>query len=490
MRLRIGIVLVGALTLGGCAAGGGAGGGGGGPRPGNAAADLAGVPEGEPIANNAQTREADRQLSLALIQQGETQRTAFQAALASAEQAIAADARNPLPWLQKGKAHIGLGQWLAADSALDKAEELRPVYLIEVRDVREQAWIELYNQSSGPIGEQRYQDALPMLENANLIYDERPEIRVMLGQIYFQLQNYEKAVENAQRGLTIIRENAADFDSATVAGWREMEPDVPPLLAQSYLQLQRFDEAAATLRPLLDADPGNQDYARTQASIFARMEQPDSARAVLQRMSQASGGTMTASDHYVMAMTFYEMSDYQGAVGSFDSVLSQAPNNRDAVEWKTRALYELVQDLQPAGGQPLTDARNQLIQSAEQWLRLDPNSNYPYLLLAGQLQQSGQNDRAQAIVQQFTSLPFYTVNMELRPGRGSVTVLSDITNKTLTAGQQLTLRFTFFGPGGSTLGTKDGTVTLPVADATAALQVDFETTQPVEGYSYAVVAGG
>jgi hypothetical protein len=58
------------------------------------------VPEGEPIANNAQTREADRQLNLALIQQGETQRAAFQAALTAAEQAIATDARNPLPWLQ------------------------------------------------------------------------------------------------------------------------------------------------------------------------------------------------------------------------------------------------------------------------------------------------------------------------------------------------------------------------------------------------------
>jgi tetratricopeptide (TPR) repeat protein len=385
---------------------------------------------------------------------------------------------------------------MAADSALKKAEELRPVYMVEVRDVREQAWIELYNQSSGPIGQSQYEAALPILENANLIYDARPEIRVILGQIYFQLGNYEKAVENAERGLSIIRNNAADFDTATVRGWREMEPDIPPLLAQAYLNLQQFDRAAATLRPLLDAEPGNQDYARTQASIFARMGQQDpsraqawsdSARAVLQRMAQASGGSMSSSDHYVMAMTFYEMSDYPGAVGSFNSVLTQAPNNRDAVEWRTRALYEWVQDLQPAGGQPLTDARNQLIESAQKWLELDPNSNYPYLLLAGQLQQSGANDRAQAIVQQYSALPFYTVNMELRPGRGNVTVLSDITNKTMTAGQQLTLRFTFFGPGGATLGTKDGTVTLPVADATAALQVDFETTQPVEGYSYQVV---
>jgi tetratricopeptide (TPR) repeat protein len=455
------------------------------------------VPEGEPIANNAQTREADRQLNLALIQQGETQRAAFQAALTAAEQAIATDARNPLPWLQKGKALIGLQQWLAADSALKKAEELRPVYVVEVNDTREQAWIELYNQSSGPIGQSQYEQALPILENANLIYDRRPEIRIILGQIYFQLGNFQKAVENAERGLAIIRTNASEFDSTTVAGWREMEPDVPPLLAQAYLNLQQFDRAAATLRPLLDANPGNQDYARTQASIFARMGQQDpsraqmwsdSARAVMQRMMQASGGTMSSSDHYVMAMTLYEMSDYPGAVGSFNSVLTQAPNNRDAVEWRTRALYELVQDLQPAGGQPLTDARTQLIQSAEAWLKLDPNNNYPYLLLAGQLQASGSNDRAQQVVQQFTNLPFYTGNLELRPGRGSVTILSDITNKTMTAGQQLTLRFTFFGAGGATLGTKDATVTLPVADATAALQVDFETTQPVEGYSYTVVS--
>jgi tetratricopeptide (TPR) repeat protein len=360
MRLRIGIVLVGALTLGACAAGTGAGGGGGGGvSSGGGTIDLTGVPEGEPIANNAQTREADRQLNLALIQQGEAQRTAFQSALNSAQQAITADARNPLPWLQKGKAHIGLGQWMAADSALKRAEELRPVMVVEIRDVREKAWIDMYNQSSGPIGQNRFDEALPILESANLIYDERPEIRVILSQIHFQLGNeatapaektshFEKAVENATRALAVIRENAADFDSATVAGWREMEPDIPPLLAQSYLSLERYDQAAATLRPLLDADPTNLDYARTQASIFTRMNQPDSARAVMARM-RTSGANMTAQDHYVMAMMLYEMSDFPGAVTSLNSVLQASPNNREAIEWRTRALFEIVQDLQAAG---------------------------------------------------------------------------------------------------------------------------------------------
>jgi tetratricopeptide (TPR) repeat protein len=479
---------LGALTLGGCASGGA--GGGGGPRPSTTSSSaLAGLPEGEPIANNAQTREAERQLNLALIQQGETQTAAYQAALTSAQQAITTDARNPLPWLQKGKAHIGLKQWAAADSALKQAEALRPVYLLEVREAREKAWYDIYNEGGTFLRDNRYEESLPVFEAANIIYDRRPEIMVILGQIHYQLGNYEKAIENAQRGLTIIKSDMInEMDSVTAGIWREQEAEIPPLLAQSYLNLQRFSEAAATLRPLLDANPANQDYARTQASIFARMEQPDSATAVLQRMQQALGGTMSSSDHYVMAMTFYEMSDYPGAIGSFNNVLNQSPNNRDAVEWKTRALYELVQDLQPAGGQPLTDARNQLIQSAEAWLELDPNNNYPYLLLAGQLQASGNNDRAQQVVQQFTALPFYTGNLELRPGRGSVTVLADVTNKTMTAGQQLTLRFTFFGPNGATLGTKDGTVTLPVADATAALQVDFESAQPVEGYSYAVVS--
>jgi tetratricopeptide (TPR) repeat protein len=501
MKLRIGIVLVGALTLGACAAGTGAGGGGGasgGVRSSGGAVDLAGVPEGEPIANNRNTQEAERQLNLALIAQGEAQRTAFQSALNSAQLAITADARNPLPWLQKGKAHMGLLQWMAADSALKKAEELRPVYIVEIRDVREKAWIDMYNQANGPISQNRFAEAVPILENASLIYDERPEIRVILGQIHFQLGNeatapaektshFEKAVENANRALATIRENAADFDSATVAVWREMEPDIPPLLAQSYLSLQRYDQAAATLRPLLDADPTNTDYARTQASIFTRMNQPDSARAVLQRLSRAAGASMTAQDHYVMAMMLYEMSDFPGAVTSLNSVLQAAPSNRDAIEWRTRALYEQVQDLQPAGGQPLTDARNQLIASAEAWIRLDPNNNYPYLLMAGQLQQAGQNERAAQIVQQYSALPFYTSNLELRPGRGSVAILGDVINKTMTAGQPLRLRFTFFGPGNANLGTRDVTVTLPVADAAAAIQVDFESTQPVEGYSYAVL---
>jgi hypothetical protein len=143
----------------------------------------------------------------------------------------------------------------------------------------------------------------------------------------------------------------------------------------------------------------------------------------------------------------------------------------------------------PAGRrcQPLTDARNQLIASAEAWIKLDPNNNYPYLLSAGQLQAAGQQERAQQIFTQYSALQFYTSNLDLRAGRGTATVLGDIINKTMTAGQPLRLRFTFFGAGNANLGTRDVTVTLPPVDAASAFQVDFESTQPVEGYSYAVL---
>jgi hypothetical protein len=186
-------------------------------------------------------------------------------------------------------------------------------------------------------------------------------------------------------------------------------------------------------------------------------------------------------------MTFYEMADYPSAVSSFASVLSAAPNNRDAIEWRTRAYNEIATD-EATGGRAVTaETRTALIASAQQWLKLDPNADYPHLLLANQLNAAGDAAGAQAMVAQFTNLPFITRNLEMRAGRGSVTMFADIINKKLTPGQPLRLRVTFFGPGGTSLGTKDGSVTAPPVDATAAFQVDFETTQTVQGYSYAVL---
>ena len=112
MKSRLRILLAGAFAIGSaaCAAsgGGGAGAAGGAARPQAPAQQFA---QGEDPVENGFTRDAERQLGIAMIQQGDAARAAYEAAAQAAERGIAADARNPLPYKQAGQAYIGLGQY-------------------------------------------------------------------------------------------------------------------------------------------------------------------------------------------------------------------------------------------------------------------------------------------------------------------------------------------------------------------------------------------
>lgn len=493
MRPRSRIVLASMLALvaGACASAGGTAGGGGGAAAaagGRPAAQGPQLAEGESPVQNSNTREAEKQLGIALIQQGDASRAAYTAAAASAERAIAGDVRNPLGWKQAGQAYIGLKQYAKADSALDRAEELRPVYKLEIDPIREQAWIEIYREGAALLDANRYAEVVPVYEQANVIFDKRPEIMALLGQVHLQLGNTDPAITNLKNALAIIQSDRInEMDSATAVQWRATAEEIPPVLAQAYISGQRFQEAVGTIRPMLDEDPSNADYARTLASIYAQMNQMDSVRAVYQRMERAAAGNLTAYDYQVIGLGYYELEDYQSAANSLESALRIAPKDRDAAEWRARSLFYLVQDQGTAATRETLQA---LADAAQLWIDLDPANAVTYTMLAQALNQmsSGQDPKIAQSIQAAEALKVEVDNLQMRRERaGGATVVGDVTNKSGTAGSMVTIRFTFYGVGGAVLGTQDAQVRLGAANAAAPLDVKYESTSQVDGYTYVVV---
>jgi tetratricopeptide (TPR) repeat protein len=482
--MRIVLASLLAIVSGACAASGGAGGGGAAPRPANQEAQLE---EGEEPVENGQTREAERQLGLAMIAQGDAARAAYQAAATAAEQGIAGDPRNPLPWKQAGQAYIGLEQYVKADSALDEAEELRPIYKLEIDQIREQAWIELYRAGADLLNASRYEEVVPIYEQANILFDQRPEIMALLGQVHLQLGNTDPAVANLSRALEIINSDRInEMDSTTAQMWREQALEIPPVLAQAYISAMRYPEAVAVIRPLLDADPSNADYARSLASVYAQMGQQDSVRAVYQRMESAAGGSLTAYDYQVIGLGYYELEDYGSAANSLASALRIAPKDRDAAEWRARSIFYEVQRQGTNADQALLQ---QLAEAAQVWIDLDPNSAIAYTMLAQALNQisGGSDPRVAQSIQTAEGLKVKLDNMQMRRERnGGATVVADIENVSGASGQAVTVTFTFYGRNGAALGTQDVQVRLGAAGQTQPLDIQFQSTEQVDGYTYAV----
>lgn len=488
MKLRVGLILAGALAFvaGGCAAGGGGGG--------NETVPV--TPAGEVLAQGERPRE-DEHTREALDHLEQAQETAtpeeaqphFQAAAMAAEQAVQADSTNPRGWYLQGIAYLGLEDYARADAALSEAERLRPIYQIETEGMREQAWINLYEQAAPLVNEARYDEAIPIFEQANEIYQGRPEVMFMLGSLYSQSDQPGRAVESLQQAQQLIEsDRIEDMDSVTQASWREQAEQIPVLITQALMQSGDYPAAVEALRDLLANDPGNVAYMQNMASLFIQMQQPDSARAVYDRI--AARANLTNVEHYQIGVGMYQLEDWQAAADAFAEAAAASPMDRDAVEMLTRSLQiaHAPTAAEEEGAEPTQvppEVLAQMRDAAERWLELDPNNRNAYLILAQTVNRQGDGARAEELVEAIEALPILVQAIELRryPDGGG-TVGGVVENVSVDTGATVTMTVTFYDSNGTQIGTESAQIQAPEAGNTASFQIDFLSDQEVGGYSY------
>jgi tetratricopeptide (TPR) repeat protein len=477
MKIRYGLVLAMAIGLGlvGCASGGGGTGSGGGM------ADITGsgaaIGAGENPRNTENTRAAEDALDRAADAPDPAQALAlYRQALQSAEAAIAEDPRNPLAYRLAGTAAIGAEEYGSAGEYLDRAMELRPLYEFDLAGVREQTWIDLYQQATPLVQAGDYEAAAEYFEDANAIYQGRPEAMVTLGQIYAQLREHDRALEHIDNAIAFQDSEALQqVDEETQAAWREQIADLPFLRAQVLADAGRFEEAVGTFREMSAADPANVELKRSLAAILIEMGEEDEAFGIYEEMLGMPG--LGAADYYSIGVGYYQGSDYEGAVRAFAQAADASVNDRDAIEMWARSLQ-------------LDSAYADVPPVAERWLELDPNSQNAYLILAQSQNQLGNQSETQAAVQAVERLEVAVNDLTLRrhPG-GGATVTGSVVNKTLSQGAQVTLDFTFYDAAGNAIGSQSRTVSVGAADMAQVFTVEFDSAQPVGGYGYTLSAG-
>lgn len=488
MKLRYGLFsLAAVIALGACASGGGGGGGEGGGALEQAMAELRGgdqLEQGERPRENDFTDAAEEQLEQA--REAETPEAGapfFRAAVEAAQAAINADSTNPLGYRLAGEAYLGLDDYEMAGDMLDRAEELRPVYVLETERIRETAWLDRYQAAAPLVNSGDYEGAIEIYEQANAIYQGRPEVMITLGQVYQALGEHDKAIENLQAAQDLIEsDRTAQMDEATAAGWREQGAMLPTYIAQSLVAAGRYEEATTALRGLLEEDPGNVAYLQSLANAFVRMEQPDSATAVYNEVLALDG--LTSDQLYRVGVGFYQIEDYVGAADAFKAAATASVNDRDALElWARSLLIEY-----PAGeGEPEipAEALADLDEAATRWLELDPYSQNAHIILAQTVNREGDEGRASELVEAIEGLQVTMDNLQLQRGQGGGgAVVGTMTNKSLDAGTPITVEVTFYDAAGTVLATETTTVSAPAADASAQFRVGFPGDAYIGGYGY------
>ncbi|WP_405285100.1 tetratricopeptide repeat protein [Gaopeijia maritima] len=486
MNFRMGLILAGSLVfVGGCAA---SSGGGSAAAPSMPSAGGETLAQGERPRENDMTRSAEDHL-----EQGDAAATPeeaaqhYQLAAQEAQAAIDADPTNPLAHRLLAMAHIGTGDLIAADAAMDRAEELRPIYELETESIREQAWISQYQKATPFVESGDYAGAIELFEQADAIYEERPEVKIYLGQLYVQEEQYDEGIVVLREATDIINSDRIEMmDSATAASWREQEQQVPIFIAQALMQTQRYDEASTVLEELLAEDPGNMGYLRQLAALYVEMGQPEEAQGIYDRMTQA--GDLSSDEWYAIGVGYYQMDDNVGAIEAFRTAAEMSVNNRDALEMWSRSVVEEY----PAGGgedavQPPAGVLEGAQEAAERWLELDPANRFAHLILAQTANRLGNEDRARDLVAAVEALEVVVSNISMQryPDGGGM-VVGTLTNGSMEAGSNVTMNFQFYDASGSVIGSEQAMVVMPAVEGTQTFQVEFVSSQMVEGYGYTI----
>lgn len=475
MKIRYGLVLTVAAALGlsACAAGTSSGGSTPAPSSGGTSGGQQ-LQQGQRPRQNDNTRAAQKSLEQAAQIEGEAARALYEQALTSAKAAIAADSTNPLPYLQAGTASIGLAQYAEADGYLDRAEQLRPIYTLETEGMREQTWINLYQEAAPLVNSADYEGAAVIFEKANVMYDKRPEIMVTLGQIYAQLRKHDDALRNLDAAMAIIGDSVrlAEMDSATVASWQEMGADIPFTRASVLADAGRFEEAVASFQAMVDKNPTDIAMRRNLAAIL--IQTGDTTRAFQVYEELMAQPALSNIDFYAIGVGYYQGGDYERAAKAFKGAAERAVKDRDAIEMWARSLQidSAYADVPPA---------------AEKWLELDPNNQNALLILAQAVNQQGDGAKAGELVAKIEALPFTVNDLQLMRREDGARVTGSVMNKLLAAGAQVTLGFTFYDAAGNTLGTQAVSVTLGQKDMSETFDIMFTSTGKVDGYGYTVL---
>lgn len=430
---------------------------------------------GERLREDRNTRTAERLLDLADTMDDKSAANSFyQQALDAAHAAIAADSTNPLPRLQAGEAAIGVGDYKEADEQLNMAEKLRPIYQLQTQNIREKAWVALQRQATPLVRAGQVDRAITRYEDANIIYRERPEVMLALGQLYSQEGKDDRALANLDSAALIIQDSSklASVDSVTAADWKSRLPALKVTRAQVLAHADRYDESIADFRKLVQAYPDDLRYKWDLAQLLIQTGKNGEAIRIYDGMLQDSA--LTAAELYSVGMRLYQLSDYTNAVTGFSRAAGKSPMDQDALEMWVRCLFS-------------DSVYAQVPPVAERWIALDPNNRTAYVLEEQAVSRQGDVQKAQELAKDVQDLKVSVDNLRVVRGpNGGATVTGTVTNEKLASGAQVTITFTFYDDSGNSVGTRSQTATLGAQGQAQSFSVGFNSDARVGGYGYTV----
>lgn len=433
------------------------------------------LPEGDEPEDNEHTDQAFFFLAQAASaeDEGEEAEANYERALEEAEAGIEADPENAQSYFQAGEAHLGLDNLEEAGDMFDRAEEIYPRYVLDTEMLREEAWIELFNEGVELYGEDENDEALPYFEQAHSIYQGRPEAMLNLAEIYSEQDRVDEAIELFEQSVEVMTsERVEDFDEEVVADWDEFLEVARFNLAQLLFRQERFAEAAEVYQILLEEDPDNLEVLSNLAIALVSSGEEEEAMELYDDLLNRPD--LNAQDLYLIGVGLYQVEEWEQASRAFRDAWEQVPEHRDALFNYAQTLY-LSEDFEELAG------------IVDELQEEDPYNENAYRFQAQALVEQDRQEEAVEILEEMEALPFFIDGMEIQPVEGGVALVGVVINRLESEGTPVDLEITFYDVEGENVGTSETTVELGPEEEPVQFQVDMATEEQVFGFSYEVL---
>ena len=456
MRVRSGMILTlaAAFALAGCAAGGTTASGG--PAVSPVGKEY---PPGIEPSNSQYTQQ-----SVLAMAQGD-----FEAALDQARQGIAADPENAQHFFLAGEAAAALGQYELADEMWVEAERIYPAYELEIEPAREGAWAEAFNAGVEAYNEGDMATAIAAWQGASLIYQYRPGAAQNLGIVLMQEARYEEAADAFRAGLEAVESEPQTrvLEAEEIEEREEAREFMLENLSQLLLYTDQFAEAETLLRQRLADDPDNVEIRASLANALGQLGRADEAAQIFAELLDSPD--LGTEQLFNVGVSLFNAGEHVRAAEAFGRVTEVVPNSRDAWYNQANALYA-------------AEEWEMLVPIAERLVEVDPLSENTGLILARAYRELERNTDALASLERLQDLPIFVEELQMQPTGATTRVAGRIIGNTADQGSPLSLRFTFYGSNGQTLGTETVTVNAPAAEQSTDFELEFG--QAAIGYSY------
>ena len=456
-------------------------------------------------SNTMQTRSAALYLERAEKTQVPAERAKLlQQALEMATQGVQSQSGNSKTWFTLGQVYAAQGDAIGADSAFDKAESMWPEYSKETEPERFKTFVNTFNAGVTAVQQNKTDEAIAKLEAAQRVYSKRPTAALNLGNLYSKVNQADKAAASYRQALEILRgpeRKALKADDEKQ--WAQWEEAASFNLAQILAQGNKDPEAVQAYQDYIARNPQNVIARSNLALVLSRMGKKDEAAKVYQELLAQD---LTDDDYFQVGVGLFRAEQYTQAADAFRKAITKNSAFRDAYYNLAQALYSQASALedqrskakiteQKAFDGQLKPLYEELQTAGEKARELDPNNRNILALLARSYRGMADvvpaasamewKNKTLAVMKVHQDLPFEVSELAATTESGEIKVTGNVVNLKATAGQPITLTFSFLSKTGQVLGTQDVTVTAPKVEDQVPFTVAFKTAETLGGLKYA-----